>query len=140
MSRRWGVQRGSVLGCRIAVTARLAAGGSLAGLSGESGSSSGSSFLNCACVVVLVAGQSRASGKGLLAVGIWALVRTLSRVNATVAGQRTAVAEGLRECHVSFIWSTELKYFQNIPFHSVRTCEASRLCAHVGVRSAQSAE
>lgn len=44
------------------------------------------SLLERAGVVVLVAGQGGAAGEGLLTIGIRALVRALSRVNAAMAG------------------------------------------------------
>jgi hypothetical protein len=65
------------------------------GTRGESSSCSGSGFLNGASVVVLVTRQGSATREGLLAVGVGALVRALSRVDATMAGQRTRVTEGL---------------------------------------------
>jgi hypothetical protein len=49
--------------------------------------------------MVLVAGQGGATREGLLAVGVWALVGPLSRVDAAMASQRTRVTERL--CNVS---------------------------------------
>jgi hypothetical protein len=45
--------------------------------------------------MILMAGQGSATRKGLLAIGIWALVRSLSRVDTTMARQGTRVTEGL---------------------------------------------
>lgn len=61
----------------------------------QGGRSCGGGFLDCATVVVLVTGERRATSKRLLAVGVGALVRPLSRVRSSVASQRAAVAKGL---------------------------------------------
>ena len=45
--------------------------------------------------MVLVTCESSAARKGLLAVGVWALVRSLSGVDATMSCERARVAEGL---------------------------------------------
>lgn len=47
--------------------------------------------------MVLVTSQRGAPGKGFLAVGVRALVRSLAGVDAPVASKRAAVAEGLEE-------------------------------------------
>ena len=45
--------------------------------------------------MVLVTREGSAAREGLLAVGVWALVWSLSRVDATMSGERTRVTEGL---------------------------------------------
>lgn len=52
-------------------------------------------ILNGTRVVILVAGQGGAARKGLLAVGVGALVRALAGVDATMASQRAGVAKRL---------------------------------------------
>lgn len=60
------------------------------------GCSSGSGrFFDSAGVVVLVTRQSCATRKGLLAVGVGALVRSLARVDSAVTRKRRRVTEGL---------------------------------------------
>lgn len=46
--------------------------------------------------MILMSGQGRAPGEGLLAVGVRALVRTLSRVNSSVPGQGAGIREWLQ--------------------------------------------
>lgn len=61
----------------------------------SSGCCSGSLF-DSAGVMILMAGQGGATSKSLLAIGIWALVRPLSRVDATMSCQRTRVTKRLQ--------------------------------------------
>lgn len=65
------------------------------GTRSEGRSSGGSRLLDGTSVMVLVTSQCRSSSKGLLAVGIGTFVRSLSRVNASVSGERAGVAERL---------------------------------------------
>ena len=102
-----------------------------------SGGSSCCSLLDSASVMVLVAGQGGAAGKCLLAVGIWALVRALARVNAAMARQRAGITEGLVSSLVRYKSRSET--VEAIPFHIARTCEASRQCGHVGGPSVRNA-
>lgn len=39
--------------------------------------------------------EGRTAGEGLLAIGVWAFVWSLSRVDAAMAGERTAIGEWL---------------------------------------------
>jgi len=60
---------------------------------GRSGGSRG--LLDGTSVVILVTSQGRPACKGLLAVGVWALVRSLSRVDTSMSGKGARVAERL---------------------------------------------
>lgn len=62
---------------------------------GQGSSGGSSSLLDGACMMVLVACQGGATREGFLAVGIGALVGSLSGVNATMSGQRARVTERL---------------------------------------------
>lgn len=84
-----------MLGSRIAITSRLAACGSLASLSGQSGGCGRCCLLYRACVMVLVARQSGSASESLLAIGIRTLVGPFARVDAAVSRKRTAITEGL---------------------------------------------
>lgn len=88
------VQRRRVLGVVAAI--RAASPARSRSTRGQSSSCGGSSFLDCAGVVVLVACQGGTTRECLLAVGVWALVWPLARVDPTVPGQRTGVAEWLQ--------------------------------------------
>lgn len=46
-------------------------------------------------MMILVACQSGSSSESLLTVGIWALVWTLSRMDAPMSSKRTRVTKGL---------------------------------------------
>lgn len=54
----------------------------------------GCSLLYRANVLVLMPRQGSAASEGLLAVGVRALVRTVTRMGASMTGQRAAIAEG----------------------------------------------
>lgn len=97
------------------------------------------SILNRARVMVLVAGQGRAAGEGLLTVGVGALVRALARVYTTVPGQGTRVAEGLRMSISTGTRHSHMLGLVNSLCHSARTCVASLQCARAGERSRQNA-
>lgn len=58
---------------------------------GQSGSSGSLRLLNGAGMMILMARERSAAGKRLLTVGVWALVRPLTRVNASMAGKRAGV-------------------------------------------------
>jgi hypothetical protein len=91
---RWCVEGGSGLRVVTAIGAASSArGGSTRG---EGSSRSSSSLFHSARVVVLVTRQSGATRKSLLTIGVWALVRALSRVNTTVTRQRAGITERLQ--------------------------------------------
>lgn len=46
-------------------------------------------------MMILVACQSGSSGESLLTIGIWALVWTLSGMNAPMSSKRTGITKGL---------------------------------------------
>jgi hypothetical protein len=73
------------------VAFRAGLGGSLRLRSRESGSC----FLNRSGVMVLVTSERCPSGECLLAVNVRTLIRTLARVDSTMAGERTAITERL---------------------------------------------
>ena len=83
---------------------------------------------------VLVASERSSTRKRLLAVGVGALVRALSGVNAPVASERTAVAETLPR--VSLERGTSFG-IGNVPWHKSRSDGASRQYAHADARSRQ---
>jgi hypothetical protein len=86
--------------------------------------------------MVLVAGQGGAARERLLAIGIWALVGSLSRVDATMSRKTTRVTERLESQLVTGCRSLRWK---DILFRSVRTYAASRRCGRVGGPSAPTA-
>jgi hypothetical protein len=76
--------------------------------------------------------EGRATREGLLAVLVLALVRALARMDASMAGQGAAVAEGL-EHHVSCCAHCQTTVSSSLlPCHTAHIDEASRPCAHVG--------
>jgi hypothetical protein len=88
-----GVHRRCVL--RIVAAIRATGPAWCGSARGEGSSSSGSSLFHSTSVMVLVACQGGATRKGLLAVGIGALVGSLARVNTTMSRQRTRVTKRL---------------------------------------------
>lgn len=76
--------------------------------------------------------EGRATCEGLLAVLVLALVGALARMNASMAGQGAAVAEGL-EHHVSCCAHCQTREVSSslLPCHTAHIDEASRRCAHV---------
>ena len=75
-----GVRKTPDLGVRTAVLSR--------NVRAKSRCSRGGRLFHCSRVLILVASKSRATGKGLLAICKGAFVRTFSRVDATMSGQR----------------------------------------------------
>ena len=53
------------------------------------------SFLNGSTVMVLMAGKGGSASKGLLTIGIWALVGALSRMRTSMTSERAAITERL---------------------------------------------
>lgn len=45
--------------------------------------------------MILMPRESRAASEGLLAIGIWTLIRSLARVDAAVTSERAAIREWL---------------------------------------------
>lgn len=88
-----GGKRRGVLGVVIDVGAGGADGSSRTRCQGGGGGGGG--LFDGAGVVVLVASQSGATGEGLLAVGVGALVWALAGVDASMAGQRAGITKGL---------------------------------------------
>jgi hypothetical protein len=93
VARRGCVQWRCIL--RVVATVRATCSARCSGTRGKGSSSSGGSLFDRAGVVVLVASQCGATRERLLAVGVWALVRAFSRVNATMSREGTRVAKRL---------------------------------------------
>lgn len=114
----------------VALGSRLcSSGGGSIGTSCEGLGRGPCSILEGARVKALVAGESGATSKRLLAIGIRALVRSASQVDATMARERAAVTEGL--CFIVSLLSCWCQD-TNIPSRIAHTGEAFHLCAHAG--------
>lgn len=94
ITRRRGAHLG--IGLRELVSIRAACPAGSRGAGGECSSSGGSGLLDSSGVVILMAGQGGATRESLLAVGIRALVRPFSRMDAAMPCQRARITEGLR--------------------------------------------
>ena len=89
-------------------------------------------------VLILVPGQGGAASEGLLAVGIRASVGPLAGMDAAMASEGAAVAEGLQHTTVSGLWlAGPVNMGACIPCYTAHSGAASRPCAHANGPSAQ---
>lgn len=91
-----------------------------------------SSFFNRSSMVILVASQGSPARECLLAVGVRALVRSFTGMDAAMSGQRGRITEGLVEYRVS-LTNTNQAACWDTPFHIAHTCVASLRYAHGSV-------
>lgn len=82
-------------------------------------------LLDRAGVVILMSCQGRATCKCLLAIGVWAFVRSLAGMDATVSRQRARVAERLYLRQSEIIRYTR-PCRRHIPCYIAHTCEVFR--------------
>lgn len=97
---------------------------------GESCGRCSSSFFDVTRMVVLVAGQGRATSESLLAVGIGALVRASPRMYPSVASQRAAITERLQRGQYEDLRGDT--WFHDQPWRTFHSGEAFHPCELAG--------
>ncbi len=122
----------------VAFGSGLSASRRLTGTTSERLGGSPSCLFDSAGVVVLMSRESGTSGKGLLAVGKGALVRSLARVDPTMPGQRAAITEGLYYAVSGLALAISFGMEMCLPFRIAHTGEVSRPYAHACEQSEQS--
>lgn len=132
---------GYMIAIGVSRTSRCRSG--IVGVSGQRLGGLSGGLLDSTSVVVLVPSEGGTTGESLLACGVRTLVRSLSRMDATMPSKRAGITKGLRISDVSSLpWPTNGHFQQFIysPFHNARTCAASRQYEHADEQSRPNAE